>query len=307
VLNSRRIALDVLMVAAPNPGPKTLQGTNCYIVGRRQSLVIDAGPDMPAFQDELAGLLGDSVSDILLTHDHPDHAGGAAYLASLLGARLWANDAPQGDTQEATKPTSDRQTSKTERRAPNSECRRATADARTTSAEHRTPNTEHRMPDHFEVEDKSLRVVPSPGHSWDHVCFLLEPDRLLFSGDTILGEGTTLIARPEGDMAVYLDTLQRLKALSPTAIAPGHGPFVSRPIEKIDEYIQHREQREKELLACLVEPRTVRELVANIYMPTDRETRRLAELSVEAQLAKLVKERRVGELSAGRYWVRASS
>jgi glyoxylase-like metal-dependent hydrolase (beta-lactamase superfamily II) len=146
-----------------------------------------------------------------------------------------------------------------------------------------------------------------PGHADDHVCFFLEPDRLLFSGDNILGRGTTLIAKPEGDMVIYMDTLHRTRELNPVAIAPGHGPMILNPEAVIDEYVHHRQERERELLAALDAPQTVWELVDRIYSPPSEPIRQLASLSVEAQLAKLESERCVERLADGRYLIRADS
>jgi glyoxylase-like metal-dependent hydrolase (beta-lactamase superfamily II) len=263
------VAPGVLMITAPNPGPKTLEGTNCYLVGNKRQLVIDAGPDMPGFQEELAASTSGEVVAVLLTHDHPDHAGGAPYLGSLLSAPIWINQAsPSGRLAGAHVLAADQE---------------------------------------FAVEGNSVRVIPSPGHSWDHVCFLREPDRILFAGDTILGEGSTLIAPPEGDVSVYLDSLVRLKALQPAKIAPGHGPMITDPAEKIDEYVTHRRQREQELLAALDNPKTVQQLVDEVYGIDDSTVCELAKLSVRAQLAKLLREKRVEEITSGRYRVRAAS
>ena len=267
----RDVGSDILMVTAPNPGPKTLQGTNCYVVGDRNKVLIDVGPDLPSFLSDLAETIGGEVTAILLTHGHPDHASGAPYLSHRLGVPVWAS--PRIDP----------------------------------SLRSRIGSLNNLEDGHmFDLGSATLRTVAAPGHSADHVCFFLEPGRVLFSGDNILGSGTSLIALPEGDMVTYLNTLTMLRALRANLIAPGHGEPVTEVENKIDYYIEHRRQREARLLAALSEPRTVDELVKTVYGDIDRETYDLARLSVEAQLAKLETEDKVTR-SGEHYRTRAES
>jgi glyoxylase-like metal-dependent hydrolase (beta-lactamase superfamily II) len=236
------------------------------------AVLIDAGPHSPPFLDELAALIAGRVIAILLTHGHPDHAGGAAYLSSLLNVPVWASPHVNAEV-------------------------RAGLPHLNSYADHET----------FDLGTDRVGVVPTPGHAPDHVCFVLEPDQVVFSGDAILGRGTTLIALPEGNMAEYLRTLERMRSLEATLIAPGHGPIIVDPEAKIDEDFAHRRQREQALLEALWEPRTVEELVESIYAPAGDDLRSLAELSVEAQLAKLVDESAIERNATGRYRIRAVS
>ena len=241
------------MITAPNPGPKTLGGTNCYLVGTTSLILVDPGPNMPGYLAELARYVNSvgKIEAIWLTHGHPDHASGAPTMAQLLGVAVFASR--PGDFAMALKPG-----------------------------------------DAIRLGDFTLSVVSAPGHSIDHLCFFLEPRRILFSGDAILGSGSTLIALPEGNMVDYMATLNRLHSLEPALIAPGHGPLVKDPRAKIDEYIAHRLSREVELLLALADgPLTIPELVAKVYEDMEPEVHRLAELSVGAQLAKLSHEDRV--------------
>src|SRR5207248_1357671 len=122
----------------------------------------------------------------------------------------------------------------------------------------------------YDSDYDRLCVVPAPGHSPDHVALWLETARVSFTGDVILGQGTTLVAPPEGDMAAYMRTLATLKALDARLIAPGHGPIVEDPAAVIDEYIRHRQDREQQVLAALqTGPATESELVARIYADVD--------------------------------------
>lgn len=139
-----------------------------------------------------------------------------------------------------------------------------------------------------------LRVIATPGHTPDHVAFLLEPDRALFTGDLVLGRGTSVIDPPEGDLVQYLRSLRRLRELGPRTIYPGHGPVVLDAVAKLEEYLTHREERERQVLEGLAEgPRTPEELVPLIYAGYPAELHPLAARSVLAHLLKLEAEGRV--------------
>jgi glyoxylase-like metal-dependent hydrolase (beta-lactamase superfamily II) len=203
--------------------------------------------------------MGLTVEGILLTHGHPDHAPGAAILKGLVQAPVWAHE-----------------------RMP--EAQRAAAGV----------DRNYQQEERFGTGVDELRVIPSPGHSPDHVALWMPGPRILFSGDTILGEGTTLIAPPEGNMAQYMETLSRLRELDSLLIAPGHGPVVRDPAGKIDAYIAHRRRREAEIVAALRSgPASIRDLVSRIYTDVDPGLHDLAAASVNAQLEKLEHEGRV--------------
>jgi glyoxylase-like metal-dependent hydrolase (beta-lactamase superfamily II) len=143
--------------------------------------------------------------------------------------------------------------------------------------------------------DVSLRVIHTPGHTPDHVCFLLEPDGFLFTGDTVLGRGTSIVNPPEGDMAAYVASLQHLRRLGSRSIYPGHGPVVFDATEKLDEYLSHRAQRERQVLAALAAGRhTAKDMVGEIYQEEiPEEMHAAAARSILAHLLKLERERRV--------------
>ena len=269
VLNEERISQgpDVWMFTAPNPGPKTLDGTHTFVVGRSIAYVIDPGPAHPVYQDQLAEWLrtaGARVVAILLSHGHPDHTPGAARLAASLAVPVWSSE--KLATEENIALPVDRAYGSNQR---------------------------------FPTDDDALQVVPSPGHSEDHVAFWLEGARILFAGDAILGRGTTLIAPPQGNMIHYVETLRRLQNLDALLIAPGHGPLITNPAGKIAEYLRHREQREAQVIEALREgPATVQELVERLYHDVDNRLHGLAAGSVQAQLEKLEIEgyiQRIGE------------
>jgi glyoxylase-like metal-dependent hydrolase (beta-lactamase superfamily II) len=163
------------------------------------------------------------------------------------------------------------------------------------------PDFTYRPQQEFPADEGALRVFATPGHSPDHVAFWLDLSGILFSGDTILGRGTSLVAPPEGDMTDYMKTLEHMRTLEPYLIAPGHGPLITDPLAKIDAYIRHRREREEQILAKLaIGPMSVEELVADLYADVDTHLHDLAAGSVAAQLQKLLIEDRVKE-SAARY------
>lgn len=144
-----------------------------------------------------------------------------------------------------------------------------------------------------------LRVIATPGHTPDHVAFLLEPDGALFTGDVVLGRGTSVIDPPEGDLAQYLRSLRRLRELRPRTIYPGHGPVVLDAMAKLEEYLAHREERERQVLDGLAAgPHTPEELVPAIYEGYRAELHPLAARSVLAHLLKLEAEGRVERVKA---------
>lgn len=240
----------IVRILAPNPGVRELDGTNTWVVGRWPAAVIDPGVDDPAHLAEVLEAAG-RVGAILLTHDHPDHAPGAATLAARTGAPVLAAGRVEG-------------------------------------RERLRDGEAIRMP------GVHLVTVATPGHTPDHVAFSLPADRALFTGDTVLGRGTSVIDPPEGDLTQYLRTLHRLRELEPRTIYPGHGPVVLDALGKLDEYLAHRQMREEQVLAGLAEgPRTPEELVPRIYGDYPVELHPLAARSVLAHLLKLEAEGRV--------------
>lgn len=159
----------------------------------------------------------------------------------------------------------------------------------------RPGETRLREGDDIRVDGLSLRVIHAPGHTRDHVCFFLEPAGALFTGDVVLGRGTSIVDPPEGDMAAYVRSLERLRALSPRLIYPGHGPVVLDALGKLDEYLAHRIRREEQVLAALGEG-SVRpsDIVGWVYGGEVAEAMLpAAERSVLAHLLKLEREGRV--------------
>ena len=245
--------MRVLRVLAPNPGIRELEGTNTWIVGDVPALVIDPGPDDRGHLDEVARTAG-SVGAIALTHDHPDHAPGALPLAAMTGARVFAAKPAEGPAEVIER---------------------------------------IRDGERVSAGSVSLEVVATPGHTADHVAFFDMRSGSLFTGDAVLGRGTSVIDPPEGDLIAYLRSLRRMRELRPRTIYPGHGPVVLRALAKLDEYLDHRTMREEQILTALGDAsRTPEELVAEIYADYPPELHELAARSVLAHLLKLEVEGR---------------
>ena len=143
------------------------------------------------------------------------------------------------------------------------------------------------------IEGVSIEVIATPGHTNEHVCYLT-PDGNLFTGDTILGAGTTAIFPPDGHMGDYIRSLHALREKNPRRIFPAHGPVRNDAIALIDEYIAHRLERERQVLAAVAEGATsISEMRARIYPDLDPRLHRAAEIQIRAHLIKLEEEGRV--------------
>ncbi|MCJ7831476.1 MAG: MBL fold metallo-hydrolase, partial [Dehalococcoidia bacterium] len=141
----------------------------------------------------------------------------------------------------------------------------------------------------------TLRVVHTPGHSPGHICLFLEEERVLFSGDNVLGIGTTAIAPPpSGDMAQYLDSLRKMKALDAALICPGHGPIVRQANRKIQELIDHRRERDEQVLLLISQGKDrLSALVREIYPELSPHLERMARGQILSHLYKLQREGKV--------------
>ena len=255
--------LRIVRVLAPNADVYTLDGTNTWVVGASPSVVIDPGPDIPTHLDEVAAEAGD-VAAVLVTHDHPDHAPGAAAFARSVGAPLMAYRLDGAD----------------------------------------------RLPDGREVRagDVTITAVYTPGHSSDHLVFLERASGSLFTGDAVVGRGTSFIDPPDGDLAQYLRSLERMRSLGARTIYPGHGPVVFDAPAKLDEYVRHRADREREIAAVLADaPSTVAAIVGRVYAAYPADVLPLAARSVLAHLLKLESEGRAARSGRGddAVWSRA--
>jgi glyoxylase-like metal-dependent hydrolase (beta-lactamase superfamily II) len=252
------IALGKLVrrVLCNNPGMMTGPGTNTYLIGQDEIAVIDPGPDDAEHLDAIAAAGSGRIRWILCTHTHGDHSPGAAGLKERTGAEVLAFADRDGLV-----------------------CDRHLVDG-----------------DTIEGTEFTLRAIHTPGHASNHLCFLLERDRLLFSGDHIMDGSTVVITPLDGDMGQYLASLERLQAWTPKlkAIAPAHGHIIDDPRAKLDDYLTHRLEREAQVLAALQgfggEGADTAGLVEAIYTDVPEFLWPVARFSVWAHLRKLADE-----------------
>src|SRR5262249_52599368 len=254
--------LDVVL--APNPGLMTGPGTNQYLLGERDAVQLDAAPLVDGNRRRLAAE-GIPVARLVLTHIHPDHVGGALDLEVPIAVHRSRAGFVVGGRPLA-------------------------------------PAVQLDDGDEIRWPGGRLVAVHTPGHESGHCC-LYEPDRRwLFTGDTVLSTGTSIIAPPDGDMGAYLESLRRLRALDLATIFPGHGPPVERPHALLDAYVAHRMLRERQIVAVLRRGATeIPPLVTEIYADLQPGLVWAAALTVRAHLAKLEREGTVVAERGGRF------
>ena len=251
----------VVVALGQNPGVFTGPGTNTYLIGTGpRRILLDTGEGRPAYLDVLeracvrAGVTG--LQEIVLTHGHPDHMGGVTGVLERFGPLRISKLALPGNDE-------------------NYDCEL-------------TPIGEGSM---LRTQGATLRALHAPGHAQDHLCFMLEEEGALFSGDNVLGVGTTVIPAHGGDLLDYLHSLERLLAQAPRAIYPAHGPRIAEGEAKIREYIAHRRERETQILAALDQGLAlIPEMVRRIYAGYPESLHPAAAMSVASHLRKLERE-----------------
>ena len=250
---------EILLIRAPNPGPMTLEGTNTYLVGSGPAWVIDPGPDDPAHLAAIEGAAAarGGIGGVLLTHSHADHTAAVEALGAPLA---WGEVGARDEL----------------------------------SLE---PNATAVAPESDAVREVGpFRVVPTPGHSADHVCFVWRD--VCFCGDLVLGRGSSIVLPRAwgGSLSLYLRSLERVRELGCALLAPGHGPWITDPEEKLAEYREHRLDRERALLVALEEgERSRARLLDRVWHDVPAALRPAAALTLEAHLEKLGEEGRLPE------------
>lgn len=246
-----------------NPGMMTGPGTNTYLVGRRDPILVDTGAGVEGYMPLFERYLGERgwrrPERVVLTHRHRDHLGGVPHLRERfpdlpVGKMLHKDtDLPAGIT-------------------------------------------DLRDGARIEADGATLIAVHTPGHASDHLCFYLPEERALFSGDLILSGSTTVIPEEDGDLGLYMDSLRRVQALGVDRIYSAHGPVIDNAAAKIQEYIDHRMLRERQIVDTLGNgAETIPAIVSIIYAEVPTMLHKMAGQSVHSHLKKLKAEGRVAE------------
>ena len=255
----------VRRVTAPNPGMMTGPGTNTYVIGSGELAIVDPGPESAAHLSAMLEAAGKRLRWILCTHTHLDHSPGARALRAATGAQVLGFGAvPDDGRQDAAF----------------------------------RPDRALRDGDTVDCGAFRLRAVHTPGHASNHLCYLLEQQRLLFTGDHIMQGSTVVISPPDGDMATYLKSLERLLALDLAAVAPGHGHVIEKPHDEVRRLIAHRMKREQKVIDAFAsgDPATLDELLPLVYDDVPQRVHPVARRSLHAHLIKLARDGRVSEL-----------
>lgn len=251
----------VTVALGQNPGIFTGPGTNTYLVGTgRARILLDTGSGHDAYLPVLERAMQragcEAIQEIVLTHGHIDHLGGVAQVRARFGD-LRVSKLPDANDADGLG-----------------------FEALSDGAVVRT-------------EGAALRAVFTPGHATDHLCFLLEEEQSLFSGDNVLGVGTTVIPSHGGDLLDYMGSLDRMLALAPRRIYPAHGPCIDDGVAKIREYVAHRGARERQIVDALAQgDATIAGIVERVYADVPKVLHAAAGHSVAAHLGKLEREGR---------------
>ncbi len=248
----------VRRITAGNSSVFTGPGTNTYLVGKEEITVIDPGPAMPEHIENIAKACGDDIKQILVTHTHPDHSPGAKLLHQRTAAPVMGMYALHKQTQDKT-----------------FKANKVLEDG-----------------DEIREIEYTLKAIHTPGHASNHLCYLLEEEKMIFTGDHIMEGSTVVIGPPDGNMKQYIESLEKLKQFDISMIAPGHGNLMKDPKSVVDWIVSHRMFREKKVVDALTEfsKANLDQLVEKVYDDVDERLHRIARASLLAHLNKLIEE-----------------
>ncbi len=268
----KELASGVHRIVAPNPSMMTGPGTNTYLFGHREIAVVDPGPKLRAHIDDICEKLDAPIRWVLVTHTHPDHSPGASLLAEKTGAELLGMEAPEGQHQDSSFHPD-----------------RVLVDG-----------------DKLQTPEFTLEAIHTPGHASNHLCFRHTATNWILTGDHVIDGSTVVIDPPDGSMREYIASLEKIRALEPDALLPGHGYKIQEPRRVIDWIIEHRLEREAKVVAALqANPdKTARELVPHVYQDVAEKLYAWAERSLLAHLIKLEEEDRA--LRVDEHWTMSS-
>lgn len=273
--NVSQLSPRVIRVLGCNPGFMTLQGTNTYLIGTGKSrILLDTGePNIPEYTSLLSQVLKDreiGIERILITHWHRDHIGGIGEIFAKIKP-----DCPISKIQRTNEP-----------------------DAALGPGLNYDFLTDGSI---VQTQGATLKVLHTPGHSDDHMSIFLQEENALFTGDCILGEGSAIFE----DLKSYMNTLQLMKEIAPSIMYPGHGPVIDTPLAKVDEYIEHRVQRECQILQVLKnkrpQPMTLPDIAHDIYQGLSDSLMRYAIYTLNGHIQKLLGEGKIEFVEPDQY------
>ena len=248
----------VRRIVARNPGSFTGPGTGTFVIGHGRVALIDPGPSLPSHtQAILHALRNETVEKILITHTHPDHWPATEAIQRATGARTYGFHGPGGRYGFAS---------------------------------------DHGISDGDVLEGSGwhLTALHTPGHAFEHLCFSLEEERVLFSGDHVMGWSSSVIIPPDGSLGDYMQSLEKLLPRNDAIYLPTHGPAVTDPKTHVRAFIDHRNERTAAILKRLASgPATISEIVRAVYTDVSPGLHGAAALSVEAHLIELAKQGKV--------------
>ncbi len=259
----KRLDKYVTRLIAPNPGVMTGPGTNSYLVGGDELAVIDPGPEIDSHIEALLAAGAGRIKWVLCTHTHKDHSPAAKRIKEATGAIVMGRPAPQGTSQDQSF----------------------------------APDRVLEHGERVSLGGITLRAVHTPGHASNHLCYLLEETRMLFTGDHVMQGSTVVINPPDGDMLAYLASLEMLLKEDVAILAPGHGYLIGRPHKEVSRLIAHRLAREAKVVAAMQKlgAATLEELVPAVYDDVSPKLFPVAARSLFAHLGKLAAEKRASE------------
>jgi glyoxylase-like metal-dependent hydrolase (beta-lactamase superfamily II) len=271
---AQQVSPLIRRLVANNPGPFTYKGTGVYIVGHGEVAIIDPGPDdAEHIEALLRAVEGERVTHILVTHRHMDHSPAAHPLAERTGAKVYASTIPP-------KP---------------SECDELRLEAG--DDHYFTPDLNVVDGQRFSGPGWTIEAVSTPGHTTNHTAYALLEENALFPGDHIMGWSTTVIGPPDGDMTDYLNSLEKVRDRGFETLWPTHGPPVHNAPAFVQAFIDHRLEREAQIIAQMQAGKTtIKDMVSVIYADVDRRLHPAACHSVLAHMIRLVQLGRVVSL-----------
>jgi glyoxylase-like metal-dependent hydrolase (beta-lactamase superfamily II) len=249
----------VKKITAPNPGVFTGGGTNTYLVGREDLTLIDPGPNIKEHIDEIIRVGKNKIKRILVTHTHTDHSPAALPISKVLDVPMYGRLIDGESSWED---------------------------------ETFIPDVILNDADIIKTDEYTLEAIHTPGHASNHLCFLIKELNCLITGDHIMEGSTVVIGPPDGNMADYLESLNKLFKYKINCLAPGHGNFMYEPKKVIESIIRHRLSREAKVLRRLEDVGDIdlESLTAIVYDDVPEQLHPIAKFSLEAHLLKLLKE-----------------